>query len=102
LRSVLQRGRTRHPTLCVGDGRLRTEFFKPLPGTFTSIGIIGSLSGLILEVKNFRVPETLSLWPGDEQPIQGLSQAPAGQGKLVDDGPVPLVRVVRHKLVGQG
>jgi hypothetical protein len=41
----------------VVDGRLRTEFFKHLPGIFTGIGIIGTFSGLITGLKNFEVPE---------------------------------------------
>lgn len=41
----------------VVDGRLRTEFFKHLPGIFTGIGIIGTFSGLIMGLKNFVVPE---------------------------------------------
>jgi ABC-type transporter Mla subunit MlaD len=41
----------------VVDGRLRTEFFKHLPGIFTGIGIIGTFSGLIVGLKNFQVPE---------------------------------------------
>ena len=41
----------------VVDGRLRTEFFKHLPGIFTGIGIIGTFSGLIVGLRNFEVPD---------------------------------------------
>ncbi|HMU89261.1 MAG TPA: anti-phage ZorAB system protein ZorA [Pseudomonadales bacterium] len=41
----------------VAEGRLRTEFFKHLPGIFTGIGIIGTFSGLILGLQNFEVPD---------------------------------------------
>ncbi|HRD97088.1 MAG TPA: anti-phage ZorAB system protein ZorA [Rubrivivax sp.] len=41
----------------VVEGRLRTEFFKHLPGIFTGIGIIGTFSGLITGLRNFEVPE---------------------------------------------
>jgi len=36
------------------DSRLRTEFFKHLPGIFTGIGIIGTFSGLILGLSKFQ------------------------------------------------
>lgn len=39
------------------DGRLRTEFFKHLPGIFTGIGIIGTFIGLITGLQNFEVPD---------------------------------------------
>ncbi|MFO1342168.1 MAG: anti-phage ZorAB system protein ZorA [Burkholderiales bacterium] len=41
----------------VVEGRLRTEFFKHLPGIFTGVGIIGTFMGLITGLKNFEVPE---------------------------------------------
>lgn len=41
----------------VVDNRLRTEFFKHLPGIFTGIGIIGTFFGLMFGLKNFEVPE---------------------------------------------
>lgn len=41
----------------VVEGRLRTEFFKHLPGIFTGIGIIGTFSGLITGLRNFEVPD---------------------------------------------
>jgi hypothetical protein len=39
------------------DGRLRTEFFKHLPGIFTGIGIIGTFAGLIEGLRQFQVSE---------------------------------------------
>jgi hypothetical protein len=41
----------------VVDSRLRTEFFKHLPGIFTGIGIIGTFSGLIDGLRAFRVTD---------------------------------------------
>ncbi len=41
----------------VVDGRLRTEFFKHLPGIFTGIGIIGTFTGLIEGLRQFQVSE---------------------------------------------
>lgn len=38
----------------VVDTRLRTEFFKHLPGVFTGVGIIGTFSGLIRGLAEFR------------------------------------------------
>jgi hypothetical protein len=39
------------------DSRLRTEFFKHLPGIFTGLGIIGTFTGLIEGLRNFQVSE---------------------------------------------
>lgn len=41
----------------VVESRLRTEFFKHLPGIFTGIGIIGTFTGLITGLQNFQVPD---------------------------------------------
>jgi uncharacterized protein with GYD domain len=41
----------------VVDSRLRTEFFKHLPGIFTGLGIIGTFSGLIDGLGQFQVSE---------------------------------------------
>jgi hypothetical protein len=41
----------------VVDGRLRTEFFKHLPGIFTGIGIIGTFTGLIDGLRRFQVSD---------------------------------------------
>ncbi|WP_342131986.1 anti-phage ZorAB system protein ZorA [Hydrogenophaga sp. OTU3427] len=45
----------------VVDSRLRTEFFKHLPGIFTGIGIIGTFSGLIVGLKGFEVSQDPAL-----------------------------------------
>lgn len=39
------------------DSRLRTEFFKHLPGIFTGLGIIGTFTGLIEGLRHFQVSE---------------------------------------------
>lgn len=39
------------------DSRIRTEFFKHLPGLFTGVGIIGTFSGLIQGLQAFKVSE---------------------------------------------
>lgn len=41
----------------VVDSRLRTEFFKHLPGIFTGLGIIGTFTGLIEGLRRFKVSE---------------------------------------------
>ncbi len=41
----------------VVDSRLRTEFFKHLPGIFTGVGIIGTFYGLIQGLSQFQVSE---------------------------------------------
>jgi hypothetical protein len=41
----------------VVDSRLRTEFFKHLPGLFTGAGIIGTFSGLIEGLRAFQLSE---------------------------------------------
>lgn len=41
----------------VVDSRLRTEFFKHLPGIFTGIGIIGTFTGLINGLRHFQVTD---------------------------------------------
>lgn len=41
----------------VVDSRLRTEFFKHLPGLFTGIGIIGTFTGLIEGLRKFQVSD---------------------------------------------
>lgn len=39
------------------DTRVRSEFFKHLPGILTGLGIIGTFSGLILGLQDFRVSD---------------------------------------------
>lgn len=41
----------------VVDSRLHTDFFKHLPGIFTGIGIIGTFTGLIEGLRQFKVSE---------------------------------------------
>lgn len=41
----------------VVDSRLRTEFFKHVPGIFTGLGIIGTFTGLIEGLRLFQVSE---------------------------------------------
>jgi hypothetical protein len=41
----------------VVDSRLRTEFFKHLPGIFTGLGIIGTFTGLIEGLRSFQVSD---------------------------------------------
>jgi len=44
-------------TQALVDNRLRTEFFKHLPGIFTGVGIIGTFMGLIQGLQAFQVSE---------------------------------------------
>lgn len=54
------------------DSRLKTDFFKHLPGVLTGIGIIGTFAGLIKGLVNFNV----SVDPGAaQQQLQGLVQS---------------------------
>jgi hypothetical protein len=52
----------------VVDSRLRTEFFRHLPGIFTGVGIIGTFSGLIAGLRQFQT---------GLEPVPGALQAPA-------------------------
>ncbi|MCW5220147.1 hypothetical protein D5041_10295 [Verminephrobacter aporrectodeae subsp. tuberculatae] len=45
----------------VVDARLRTEYYKHVPGILTGIGIIGTFSGLIIGLSRFKVPKDLTL-----------------------------------------
>jgi hypothetical protein len=45
------------------DSRLRTEFFKHLPGIFTGLGIIGTFTGLIEGLRQFQVSENAGTRP---------------------------------------
>ena len=44
----------------VVDTRLKTEYFKHLPGILTGIGIIGTFAGLIIGLGRFKVPKDLT------------------------------------------
>jgi hypothetical protein len=48
-------------TQAMVDSRLRTEFFKHVPGLFTGIGIIGTFIGLISGLKAFKVSENAAV-----------------------------------------
>ena len=45
----------------VVDSRLKTEFYKHLPGILTGLGIIGTFTGLIIGLGRFQVPKDLTL-----------------------------------------
>lgn len=58
------------------DNRLRTEFFKHLPGIFTGIGIIGTFLGLISGLQAFQVSEDASQVRGSlELLLHGVFEA---------------------------
>lgn len=59
LRSTVPAG-TIFTTETLVDARLATEFFKHLPGIFTGLGIIGTFSGLINGLQDFKVTENPS------------------------------------------
>lgn len=42
------------------DTRLKTEYYKHVPGILTGLGIIGTFSGLIIGLGNFNVPKDLT------------------------------------------
>lgn len=44
----------------VVDTRLKTEYYKHLPGILTGLGIIGTFTGLIIGLGRFKVPEDLT------------------------------------------
>jgi hypothetical protein len=44
----------------VVDTRLKTEFYKHLPGILTGLGIIGTFLGLIIGLSRFKVPKDLT------------------------------------------
>jgi hypothetical protein len=44
----------------VVDTRLRTEYYKHLPGILTGLGIIGTFTGLIIGLGRFKVPKDLT------------------------------------------
>lgn len=44
----------------VVDARLKTEFFKHVPGILTGLGIIGTFTGLIIGLGRFEVPKDLT------------------------------------------
>lgn len=56
----------------VVDSRLRTEFFKHLPGLFTGIGIIGTFSGLIEGLRVFQVSDDAAIVRSSLQSLMHL------------------------------
>lgn len=42
------------------DSRLKTEYFKHIPGILTGLGIIGTFIGLIIGLTNFNIPSDLT------------------------------------------
>lgn len=44
----------------VVDAKLKTEFFKHVPGILTGLGIIGTFTGLIIGLGRFEVPKDLT------------------------------------------
>jgi hypothetical protein len=44
----------------VVDNRLKTEYYKHVPGILTGLGIIGTFIGLIIGLRRFKVPEDLT------------------------------------------
>ena len=63
----------------VVDARLRTEFFKHLPGIYTGIGIIGTFTGLIEGLRQFQVSENAATVRGS---LESLMHA-VGQAFLI-------------------
>lgn len=71
----------------VVDSRLRTEFFKHLPGLFTGIGIIGTFSGLIEGLRQFQVSENAATVRDSLQSLMHL----VGEAFFVSAGVMPLM-----------
>ncbi len=58
------------------ESRLRTEFFKHLPGILTGLGIIGTFSGLIEGVANFPVSSSPDVMrPGLQSLLHSVGEA---------------------------
>lgn len=72
------------------DTRLRTEFFKHLPGILTGLGIIGTFSGLILGLQGFQVTDNANMV---RQSLQGLLNA-VGSAFLVSASAIALAMAV--------
>lgn len=72
------------------DTRLRTEFFRHLPGILTGLGIIGTFSGLILGLQDFRVTDDANTVRNS---LQGLLNA-VGGAFLVSAAAITLAMVV--------
>ncbi len=74
----------------VVDSRLRTEFFKHLPGLFTGIGIIGTFSGLIEGLRQFQVSENAATVRDSLQSLMHL----VGEAFLVSASAIAAAMVV--------
>lgn len=74
----------------VVDSRLRTEFFKHLPGIFTGVGIIGTFTGLIEGLRQFKVSEN-ALTVRDS--LEALMHA-VGDAFLVSAGAITAAMIV--------
>lgn len=74
----------------VVDSRLRTEFFKHLPGLFTGIGIIGTFSGLIEGLRQFQVSENAATVRDSLQSLMHL----VGEAFLVSAAAIGAAMVV--------
>ena len=74
----------------VVDSRLRTEFFKHVPGIFTGIGIIGTFSGLIEGLRAFQVSENAATVRGS---LEALMHS-VGEAFLVSASAIALAMIV--------
>jgi len=74
----------------VVDSRLRTEFFKHLPGLFTGIGIIGTFSGLIEGLRQFQVSENAATVRDSLQSLMHL----VGEAFLVSAAAIAAAMIV--------
>jgi hypothetical protein len=74
----------------VVDSRLRTEFFKHLPGLFTGIGIIGTFGGLITGLRAFQVSENAATVRAS---LESLMHA-VGEAFLISAGAIGAAMVV--------
>lgn len=74
----------------VVDSRLRTEFFKHLPGIFTGIGIIGTFTGLIEGLRQFQVSENAATVRAS---LESLMHA-VGQAFLISASAIAAAMVV--------
>ncbi len=67
----------------VVDSRLRTEFFRHLPGIFTGVGIIGTFSGLITGLRQFQTE--LNSGPGASQAPNSITATTAAVTNLLHE-----------------
>lgn len=72
------------------DTRLRTEFFKHLPGIYTGIGIIGTFYGLIVGLGQFKVTENPVTM---RHSLEGLMQM-VGEAFYVSAGAITAAMIV--------